>query len=488
MKKFTSLQFLLVISMTFGQTDYEKAAETVQKNTVKSHLYFLSDDLLLGRETGTRGNRIAAAYLADQLMRFGVEPNPVSGDYYQDFELHRRSAPDRLELGLDGSGPLRTVALYTYSIVADTRTVFLNYGEPADYSGQEVAGKIVLVRGGTPGGNGLNETYQATRRKREAAMEHGALGLVELVSFDDATWDRVERGLSSRTGLPTEEPPFIHLWVQDPGSLSLPQIGAEIPITLDSDDPELQVIQTRNVVGMLPGTDPILDDEYIIYSAHYDHIGTGKPDASGDSIYNGARDNGIGTTAVLSIAENLGKYPTRRPALFVFFTAEELGLLGSRYYVEHPVIPLEKTVYCFNTDGGGYNDTTLATIIGLNRTTAKKHILEGARGFGLKPVDDPVPEQGLFDRSDNVSFARAGIPAPTYSTGFNSFDEEYLKYYHQLADEAGSLDYDYLLKFFRGYVLTGRLIANDPETPFWVPGDVYEPAGKALYQMTEAKN
>ena len=181
------------------------------------------------------------------------------------------------------------------------------------------------------------------------------------------------------------------------------------------------------------------------------------------------------------MAENIGKHPTKRSAIFIFFTAEEKGLLGSRYYVEHPVLPLKEIVYGFNTDGGGYNNTELATIIGLSRTTAEKHIVNGAAAFGLKAIDDPAPEQGLFDRSDNVNFAKKGIPAPTYSTGFDAFDDEINKYYHQAGDEADSLDYEYLYKFFQGYAYSGRLIANDPVRPYWVKGDVYEAAGDALY-------
>ena len=139
-------------------------------------------------------------------------------------------------------------------------------------------------------------------------------------------------------------------------------------------------------------------------------------------------------------------------------------------------------VYCFNSDNGGYNNTELATIIGLTRTTAQKNIVAAAAAFGLKAIEDPAPEQGLFDRSDNVHFAKKGIPAPTFSLGFESFDGDVTKYYHQPGDEADTLDYDYLEQFFGAYVLAGRLLGNDPETPFWVPGDSYEEAGKALYK------
>ena len=171
---------------------------------------------------------------------------------------------------------------------------------------------------------------------------------------------------------------------------------------------------------------------------------------------------------MLSAAENIAKYPTKRSALFVFFTGEEKGLLGSNWYANHPVVPLDKVVYCFNSDNGGYNDTSIATIVGLTRTTAQAHIEKACLAFGIRAIEDPAKEQGLFDRSDNVNFAKKGVPAPTFSMGFTAFDEEIGKYYHQPGDHADNLDYDYLTKFFNAYVYSCRLIANDKETPFWL--------------------
>lgn len=335
---FLSLLLLSVISIN-AQSNKEKVLKTVDQNTIKGHIYFLADDALKGRETGTPEGKIAAAYLANTLRSYGVKPNPKTGNYYQEATLKTRARGNR------------------------------------------------------------------------------------------------------------------------------PSV----------------TIQSQNVIGIVEGTDPELKDEYIIYSAHYDHVGTHPSNVPGDSIFNGARDNAVGSTTVLSMAENLAKYPTKRSALFIFFTGEEKGLLGSRYYVENPVLPLNQMVYCFNSDNAGYNDTSIATIIGLPRTTAEQHIKDAATAFGLTAVDDPAPEQGLFDRSDNVSFARKGIPSPTFSLGFRSFSGDVTKYYHQPGDEANTLDYDYLLKFFQAYVLAGRSIADDKETPTWVKGDKYEAAGKALY-------
>ena len=276
---------------------------------------------------------------------------------------------------------------------------------------------------------------------------------------------------------------FVYIWLQDENGTfaSSVESGEETNIALKMSSKDVSDINSQNVIGIIEGTDPILKNEYIIYSAHYDHVGIGTPDDSGDTIYNGARDNAVGTTTVLSMAENLAKYPTKRSALFILFTGEEKGLLGSQYYVENPVLPLKQMVYCFNSDNAGYNDTSIATIVGLERTSAANHIKDAAIAFNLTAIDDPAPEQGLFDRSDNVHFAKKGIPAPTYSLGFTSFDGDVTKYYHRPGDEAQTLDYDYLYKFFSSYVLAGRYIGNDINTPFWVDGDKYESAGKKLY-------
>ncbi len=275
----------------------------------------------------------------------------------------------------------------------------------------------------------------------------------------------------------------VHLWLQDSDGSIANQLlySKSINANFKISGIEIKKIVSRNVVGILEGSDPKLKDEYVIYSAHYDHNGVGKPNAENDSIYNGARDNAVGTVTVLSAAENFGKYPTKRSALFILFTGEEKGLLGSQWYVEHPVIPLDKMVYCFNSDNGGYNDITKTTIIGLHRTTVGKHMIDASAAFGLEAIDDPAPEQGLFDRSDNVQFAAKGIPAPTFGLGFTSFNDEISKYYHQVTDNPDTLDYDYLVKFFKSYVLACRLIANDPVTPFWTEGDKYYEAGKKLY-------
>ena len=480
---------LFIGNLLWAQSDKDMVLETVDKSTIEGHIYFLADDLLKGRETGTPENKIAASYLANTFRKYGVQPNPLSGNYYQEVKLERTYPAKTTSMTIGGMELKNTAGLRVANMSYEGDFIYAGFGLEDNYEGLDVKGKVVLIKAGDATGGGAQKAFNLLREKRDLALEKGAIAVVEFLQAQDQMWAYIDHQFNAPgVALAKEEEDsdteFTYMWVQDAnGSLSSkissnPAHSGQLKIEV----PEKEAIISYNVVGMVPGTDPELKDEFIIYSAHYDHVGIGSPDATGDTIYNGARDNAVGTTTVLSMAENLAKYPTKRSALFILFTGEEKGLLGSKYYVENPVLPLKQMVYCFNSDNGGYNDTSLTTIVGLNRTTAAPHIVKASAEFGLKAIDDPAPEQGLFDRSDNVHFARKGIPAPTFSMGFSSFDGEVTKYYHRPGDEPDSMDFNYLEKFFRAYVLSGRLIGNDPTTPVWTSGDKYEKAAKALYK------
>ncbi len=497
MKYYLALGLFAMMTTIFAQTDAEKSAETVDKSNIEGHIYFLADDLLKGRATGSPELKIAASYLANTLRSYGVKPNPKTGNYYQQVKLKQVSPPSKVEIQINGTKLNDYALIFPSPVSANGDALFLNYGLENDYQGKDVEGKIVILKAGGPDAKDARAAFILSREKQKFAKANGVAAIVELLATDNAMWSTIDHHFNGvqltlmeaeKEEDKSKDDQVAHIWIFDSGAILAKEFAASksLKASIALNEKHEEIIMSQNVIGTVKGTDPKLKDEYLIYSAHYDHIGIGRPDTKGDSIYNGARDNAIGTTAVLNIAENLAKYPTKRSALFILFTGEEKGLLGSQYYVQNPVIPLNQMIYCFNTDGGGYNNTSLATIAGLKRTTAQKHMVEGAKTFGLKAldIDDVAPEEGLFDRSDNVSFAAVGIPAPTYSTGFDAFDEEINKYYHQAADEADSIDYDYLVKFYQGYVLSGRLIANDPAKPFWIKGDKYEAAGNVLYGIT----
>jgi len=491
MKQITLLLLTLLFSFSLNaQTDKEIVLQTVNKATIEGHIYFLADDLLKGRETGTPECEIAASYLANAFRRYGLKPNPKTGNYYQEVKLKKTVPPTQVSIEINGETISNYAIISAANIDSNEDIIYLGYGLENDYTNKNVKGKIVIIQGGSAEAKDVRTAFGLRNKKQQLAKDNGVLGLIELLNAPERTWGFIKRNFNTPKLSVAEindentNSEFAYIWLLHKddalaSSLSnLKTISAKISLNKNDDE----FISSNNVIGIVEGTDPKLKNEYIIYSAHYDHVGIGAADETGDTIYNGARDNAVGTTTVLSMAENLAKNPTKRSALFILFTAEEKGLLGSKFYVENPVLPLQQMVYCFNSDNAGYNDTSLATIVGLARTTAAQNIRDAAAAFGLTAIDDPAPEQGLFDRSDNVHFAKKGIPAPTFSLGFTAFNGDVTKYYHRPGDEASTLDYDYLLKFFQAYVLAGRNIANDPVTPVWTTGDKYEEVSKSLYK------
>lgn len=484
---FLSSIAMLSLSLS-AQSDKETISNTITKEKIQGHIYFLADDVLKGRETATPELKIAASYLANQLRGYGVKPNPKTGNYYQPVALQEKHAPSTISVELNGKTLKHTVVVDGGGIETSGNSIFLGYGSEEDFKGKDIKGKVVIVLAGKEGAGDVNTAFGLMSGKQKLAQQNGALGVIELIQSDEAMWKRLVNyfghGGLSVAKKEASKTKFAYAWSLDKeGAIAKSLSGKQnVSSKIKISQPEIKTKYSQNIIGIVEGTDPKLKNEYIIYSAHYDHVGIGSPDATGDTIYNGARDNAVGTTTVLSMAENLAKYPTKRSALFILFTGEEKGLLGSSFYVENPVLPLHQMVYCFNSDNAGYNDTSLATIIGLPRTTAAQHIKDAATAYGITAVDDPAPEQGLFDRSDNVNFAKKGIPSPTFSLGFTAFNGDVTKYYHQAGDEADTLDYDYLYNFFRAYVMAGRKIGNDPKTPVWTAGDKYEPQSKKLYK------
>jgi Zn-dependent M28 family amino/carboxypeptidase len=184
---------------------------------------------------------------------------------------------------------------------------------------------------------------------------------------------------------------------------------------------------------------------------------------------------------MLAAARAFAETPPRRSVIILGVTGEEVGLLGSQYFAENPLVPLDQIVFNFNTDGAGYDATDAVSLIGANRTGIDPQVAAAAEAFGKRVIEDPAPEQGLFDRSDNVSFAARGIPALTFSGGTTGFSDEIMRYYHQVTDNPETIDMAYLKEYCQTFTLAARLIANRDTVPFWVEGDKYESAGKELY-------
>lgn len=487
MKKHIYFVLIFCVAIAHAQKDKKITNKTVSKSAIDAHLKFLSSDALRGRDTPSQGLEVAAEYLKTRLEKYGVKAFEEYPDYFQPVPMQKIMKASQGEITIDTAVfdiDEDFILLRGLNVDWNGSFIFLDNATKEELEEADVEGKVVITNPGDGQDDSPRTWFRMISEKRENAAKAGAVGLIELYNSPQIPWQLLVRYLSGDKtildkGEEDEGIPFI--WLNNPGRQVNKALEGNDQLSMSISGAAVEKFVVHNVVGYVEGTDSDLKEEFIALSAHYDHVGVGQPDSTGDAIYNGARDNAVGTVTVLEAAKNLAKYPTKRSSIFVLFAGEEKGLLGSEWFVEHSPLALEKIIFAFNSDNGGYNNTDYATIIGLNRTTAKDEIVTAVEAFGLKANDDPAPEQGLFDRSDNVNFAKKGIPAPSFGMGFDAFDEEIMKTYHQPSDEFETMDMEYLNTFYRTYVLAARMIGNMKETPFWVEGDKYYDAGKGLY-------
>ncbi|GGC11050.1 M20/M25/M40 family metallo-hydrolase [Dyadobacter sediminis] len=505
--KFTMLAFICLIQINPFASAQKKGNELpesqIRKSETEAHLRFLASDELLGRRTGEQGNFVAARYIAEQFRKLGLKP--VASDSGTNVSSYYQNVPFQ-KTGANGTGQIVADAeimksgddwILMNGEASDLKApiVYAGYGlENAskkwdDYKGLDVKGKIVLIQSGTPDVQTPSEIIASSIEKRKLAVEKGALGIIELFNAP-IPWNVVNKyfageQISLAQGDDAALKSIPHAWVNGKEARFSRALRGVKEVEFKTSGRKSTLINSYNVAGFIPGTDPELKKEYVLLTAHYDHVGVGKqggqPFTPQDSIFNGARDNAFGTVALLTAAEALSKKPAKRSVLVIALTGEEVGLLGSKYYASHPLMPLNKCILNLNSDGAGYNDTTIVAVMGLERTGVKAEIETASKFFGLGVFADPSPEQGLFDRSDNVSFAKEGIPAPTFTPGFREFNGDIMKNYHQVSDNPETVDFNYLLKFCQAYAYTTRLIADRKTAPQWIAGDKYEAAAKKLY-------
>ncbi len=470
--------------------------DNLRQEEVAAHLRFLASDELMGRMTGTPWIDVAARYIAEQFRAVGLSTFPQAKDYFQPVPILRRNPPSSGRISLLGETTEQGKKMVLRSgggMAWSGKFVFVSYGTVDsskgidDYHGIDVKGKVVAARFGAQDNRDLFTAFSTIGdKKRKSATERGAVALIELYR-GSLEWRSLVSYLtrpSFQTAPAGNDIP--HFLIEDTSATFAARLEKQTsgPAEIRTDGFREDRISARNVIGLVPGSDPRLRDQYVLLTAHYDHIGTGRPSGSSmDTIYNGARDNGMGTVALIEAARSFTAKPPKRSVIIAAVTSEEVGLFGSRELAANPPVPIEKIVFDLNSDGAGYDDTTIVTVVGLERTTAEPAIKEGAERYGLKAIPDPVPEQNLFNRSDNVPFAKRGVPAPTFSEGFRGFGEEILKYYHKASDQADeNFNFSYFLRFCKAYVHSARLISDMKDTPFWKPGDEYEKAGRKLYQ------
>ena len=487
----------LLLSPLFAQTGFPE--DQLTQNEVSAHMYFLASDELAGRRTGSPGIQIAANYIASHYASLGIRHAPGMEGYFQAVPYEETTPPeDGTIVMFDQTFQQGEDVLFLASPELsnkDIKFVFANYGLKNDtindYEGLNVKGKVVVTYLGLPGEENPGAIFGAVRDKRKWAKEEGAIGLIELYRIRFPWGFAVRYFKGSRISLAEEGEEdtgdFIYGWLRDDKGERGEQVvqkkkGA---MTVSCSGSQKRSFSSPNVIGYLPGTDSSLRNEYLIVSAHYDHVGVGKQGGGSyskdDSIFNGARDNAFGTVAVLATAKALAANPPKRPVLFICYSGEEVGLLGSEYYADNPVVPLRQTVFNLNCDGAGYNDTGAISIIGYGRIDTDAQLDTAAAAFGLRIIANPAPEQDLFDRSDNVSLAAKGVPAPTFSPGVTGFTQAINKYYHQVADNPETIDMPYLRVFCQTFAHSARLIANRDTAPVWVESDKYAPAARELY-------
>lgn len=497
MKKHTFLGLGLLLAglgVQAQQAETSAITESITQPQVEMHIRFLASDELQGRDTGSPGLQIAARYIANYFNAYEIAPPPGMDNYFQPVPLQKITAPQSGQLKIGDS---------TYSLTQDflliggsntdlnASVIYLNHGSADDLAKKDVKGKIVVVKAGMPGETSPQAWFYSAKEKRRILSEAGAKAVIELYNNPQLAWGILVNYLSGdqiQLGEATAEDNTIpHVWLQDAENKKLKQIveAKKAQASLQVSGKENKQVMSQNVLGYIEGSDPELKKEVVLLSAHYDHVGITQGTTDADTIFNGARDNAVGTAAIMMAAKYFSQNPPRRSILIAAWTAEEKGLLGSSWYSENPVVPLNQTVYNLNIDGAGYNDTTKVTVIGLERTAAEQDLIAAAQAFGLEAIQDPVPEQNLFDRSDNVNFAKKGVPAPTFSPGVTAFDDEIMKYYHQVTDNPESINFNYITAYSRAYALAAQMVANAGEAPFWKAGDKYEEAGNTLYNKSK---
>jgi len=510
-----------------------RVAQAVDPAVLRAHLEFLADDALEGRRPGTRGGDLAAKYIAAQFERLGLEPAGDSGTYYHHVPIITLTPNPTLKVS--GSTPLAYRDDYVlWSMRNDTTTktsaelVFVGYGIVApeydwnDYKDVDVKNKIVVALVNDPG---LRDStifrgpiltyYGRWTYKIEEAQRQGAAGILLVHTTESATypWTTVK---SSWTGpqVRIELPPTSLLvagWLsQDAATRLFRQAGQDLgalmdtaatrqfhalPLGLQLEASVRSVItrsETSNVIGRLPGRGP-LASEAVLIGGHYDHFGIGIP-VAGDSIYNGAEDNASGTAAVMATAEAFAKSGVHpgRSIVFVGFTAEESGLLGSQALIAKPPMPLSRIAAILNMDVMNlYGKTRDVSALGLDQSSLGAVFTRAAAAEGLRVSTnrDALIRGGYF-RSDHFPFARAGIPGTSLENGSDYVGQpagygderknEYTeKRYHQPSDEVlPSFKYDGAAQQLRVIVRTAVSVANTRAQPQWNAQSEFRLAGE----------
>ena len=511
-----------------------KTAAAVQEAPLRAHLAFLSSDLLEGRGTGQRGADLTVSYLETQSLALGLKPG--NGDSYRQAVRIAgvKTLPAESTLKLEAGGQALPVsfgkdwvfapgdAAAAHSFNADL--VFVGYGITAqdeqwdDYKGADLKGKILVMMVNDPqpsaeqpnrfNGKGLTY-YGRWTYKFEEAKRQGAAGVLLIHTTPTASygwsviqnsWSGVERFQLAAGTLGTE----LQGWITDDTARTLfKAVGQDLDALRTAAEREdfkpvpltaklsgemkaaVRKVEQFNVAAVVPGTDPKLKDEVVIYSAHYDHLGKQGKDGEGvDTIFNGAVDNASGTAGLLAMAQQAVRSPAKRSQMFLWVAAEEQGLLGSAAYATAPLWPLEKTAANLNLDSLNFVGATrdIGTQ-GSERTDLGKMAEATAKKMGMHIAEAEPDLAGGYFRSDHFSFAKQGVPAFSIEGGRQYIKDPagsklkadaYGKRYHQVGDEYdASWDLSGMVQMAQYTLNLGRMVADSPKLPEWKAGDAF---------------
>src|SRR5579885_1074371 len=535
--------------------ELKPALDSITADDILKHIKTLSSDEFEGRGPGTKGEELSVAYITDQFKKFGLKPGNPDGTYVQKVPLMGFTSQPQFSVSVGGKQlsynfPDDYVAVSRHFDpqvdVSDSDIVFVGYGVVApeygwdDYKGVDVKGKTIVMLVNDPAVPDPNDPskldpnmfkgdamtyYGRWTYKYEIAAQKGAAAAIIVHETGPAGYPfEVVKGSWGRENFDTQnanrnaDRAKAEAWLtldkakelfsaagQDFDALKKAAVSKDFkPVALGAKatfhiNNTLRPIESQNVVAKLEGSDPKLTDEYVVFTAHWDHLGM-DPNLPGDKIYNGAIDNASGVATLLEWAEAFTKLqtPPKRSVLFLAVTAEEKGLLGSKYYAEHPLYPLDKTLADINIDGiNQWGRTKDLTIIGLGNSTLDDVARDVAAVQGRTLSPDPDPGKGSFYRSDHFEFAKQGVPAldPESGTeyigkpsnyGKQKRDEYTANDYHMSSDEvkpdwdlSGAVE-DAQLLFVVGYD-----VAQADKYPEWKPGTEFKAKRDAMMKGTQ---
>ncbi len=468
-KAVTLAAFFLSAAITPAQ---QTPAGHFDGNTWWSDVKVLADDALEGRDTGSEGLRRAQTFAVEQFQKAGLEPAGTKG-FYQPIQFNQYQVDEsKSSLALTGGGTTTKLSFENDAFFSTRSThasaqitapmVFVGYGLKIpeknldELAGLDLKGKVVVYIAGSPSDipTALASHYQTLAERWKSLKAAGVIGVVSILNpaSMDVPWSRISLN-RNHPSMDLADPEFdetagLQVGVAfNPASAEalfagsghtfaeiaslakdrspLPHFALKVSLQANADILTTK-LESANVVAKLPGSDPVLKNEYVVLSAHIDHVGIGAP-VNGDRIYNGAMDDGSGSALALDVAAQLKAHPEKlsRSILFVLVTAEEKGLLGSKYFATHPTVPIRSIIADINVDMFlPIVPLKILTIQGLEESDLGTRAAKVAESLGVKPQADPMPLRNIFIRSDQYSFVRKGVPSIMMDVGFEKGSPE----------------------------------------------------------------